>query len=165
MKKYVLTLVISFALISFCNAQSSFQFAVGPELGITAGDFSKTHSIGLGVNVTGEYKFEEHISGTIASGVLVYSGKSVTNNTKFKALTIIPIRAGARYYLGSNFYGAGEFGVGIISNDVGSAFGYSLGLGSKIKTGSKNLDVGVKYDAYSKNGTLGAIVFKVALVL
>ncbi len=166
MKKYVLTLAIAFATISFCNAQKSFQFSIGPELGIATGDFGKTHSIGLGVNVTAEHMFDKNLSGTIASGVLIYSGKSVSNNLKFQSQTIIPIRAGARYYLGSSFYTAGELGLGILSGAVSTtAFGYSLGIGSKIKTGSRNLDVGVKYDAYSKTGTLGAVVFKVAFVL
>ena len=156
----------------FVNAQAgkSLHFSIGPELGFTTGDFNNTHSFGIGLNLTGEYMFDKSISGTIASGFLAYSGKKVTiNNTTYKypATTIIPIRAGIRYYLGQAFYAASELGLGIItgSNNSTTAFGYSLGLGTKVKTGSKNLDLGVKYDAYSKSGTLGAMVFKAAFVL
>jgi hypothetical protein len=169
MKKLFLTIGLVFSAMMFCNAQGGkIQFSVGPELGFTTGDFGNTHSFGIGGNIIGEFRFEPEITGTIASGIQAYSGKKIPGtNFKYQSQTMIPIRGGVRYYLGQAFYGAGEIGVGVLTGAVErTALSYSIGVGSKIKAGSRSLDLGAKYDANSFNGgTLGAIVFRVNFVL
>ena len=59
-------------------------------------------------------------------------------------------------------------GIGILNklnNEGGTAFAYSPQIGYEFKTKTdKKIDATFKYDAYSKNGTIGALGFRLAYI-
>lgn len=168
--------IIVFTLMAICTScmvmaqnEPGFKFSVGPELGFATGSFSNTHSIGFGATIQAEVSLQEHLYGTATTGIIIYNGKSIAGtNTKQKSLTIIPVRVGAKYFLSGGVYGAAQIGVAFLSNNAlynGTAFAYSPQLGYEFKTKSgKAVDATFKYDGYSKNGTLGALGFRLAYI-
>jgi len=167
MKKLVVVTLIVICLSPFAKAQNqpAFKFSLGPELGFASGAFSNTHSIGIGVTVQAEVSLQEHLYGTATFGVISYNGKSSGAGLKYKGETIVPLRVGAKYFLSGGIYGAVQTGVGFLNNGGGTAFAYSPQIGYEFNTKSgKALDATFKYDGYSKNGTLGAIGFRVAYI-
>lgn len=175
MKKLILSIIgmIIVSVSSFAQDEKKFGFSIGPELSFPVGSFSNSHSVGAGGTVQAEYLVHDKLKATATFGVLGYVGKSVTvANKKYSnpAQRIIPLRIGAKYYLGNGVYAGAQLGVAFRSNYAeysGTAFAYSplmLGYEFKIKA-DKALDVTVKYDAYSgSGGTLGAIGFRLAYV-
>lgn len=149
------------------QSQPAFKFSLGPELGFASGSFSNTHSIGIGATVQAEVSLQEHLYGTATFGIISYNGKSVAyTGTKTTGQIIIPLRIGAKYFLSGGVYGAAQIGVGFLNNFYsGTSFAYSPQIGYEFNTKSgKALDVTFKYDGYSKNGTIGAIGFRVAYI-
>jgi hypothetical protein len=161
-------LVLGASAAVIAQSQSGFKFSVGPELGFAAGSFSNSHSIGIGVTGQAEISLQEHLYGTITVGVVSYNGKSYGSGLKYAGQTVVPLRVGAKYFLTGGIYGALQMGVGILNklNNVGgTAFAYSPQIGYEFKTKTdKKIDATFKYDAYSKNGTIGAIGFRLAYI-
>jgi hypothetical protein len=169
MKKLVVITLIVICLSPFAKAQNqpAFKFSLGPELGFASGAFSNTHSIGIGVTVQAEVSLQEHLYGTATFGVISYNGKSVPyTGTKTTGQIIIPLKIGAKYFLSGGIYTAAQLGVGFLNNYYnGTWFAYSPQIGYEFKTKSdKALDASFKYEGYSKNGTIGAIGFRLAYI-
>ena len=169
MKRITVFTLLAIFLSPFAKAQSqpAFKFSLGPELGFASGAFSNTHSIGIGATVQAEVSLQEHLYGTATFGIISYNGKSVAyTGTKTTSQIIIPLRIGAKYFLSGGVYGAAQIGVGFLNNFYsGTSFAYSSQVGYEFNTKSgKALDVTFKYDGYSKNGTIGAIGFRVAYI-
>ncbi|MFT3679721.1 MAG: hypothetical protein QM791_05585 [Ferruginibacter sp.] len=168
MKKIILASVISvLSLAAVAQKDNNFQISVGAELGFATGSFSNTHSIGFGATAQIETPIQDKLQAVAYGGILSYNGKSVGGGTKFEGITIIPLRVGVKYFLTGSVYGAFQAGLGILGNGAdGTAFSYSPQLGYEFKTNSgKPIDATFKYDAYSKNGTIGAFNIRLALVL
>ena len=167
MKKVILFTLITVCTSSVLMAQNTaaFRFSVGPELSFATGAFSNTHSIGIGGSIQGEISLQDKLYGTGTFGVMAYNGKSIGGGLKYAGETIVPLRVGAKYFLSGGVYGALQAGVAFLNNGVGTAFAYSPQLGYEFNTkGGKAVDATFKYDGYSKNGTLGAIGFRVAYI-
>jgi len=163
----VTTLIFStlFFLNNRCDAQAykikTLSGSVGAEVLFTESNFSATNKTGGGVTLKGEYVFSGHASATLSSGYYFMPDKNVIN-IKTAAISAIPLKAGARYYLGS-FYGAGEAGAIIFMGDNSSAgFVYSLGLGDKFKLGKNVFDISLRHEAWSTaEGSRGIIGLRV----
>ncbi len=166
MKQLIVCTAVAMASFNTANAQDhNFKFSVGPELSFASGSFSNTHSVGIGGVVQGEVPLQENLFGTATLGIISYNGKSIGNGLKYKGQTIIPLRVGVKYFLSGGIYGAAQLGLGFFNNSVGTAFAYSPQVGYEFKTKSdKALDASFLYEGYSKNGTLGAIGFKLAYI-
>ena len=173
MKKLIaFTLSVFFAsAVLKAQDEKKLKFSVGPELSIAVGSFSNSSSFGVGGTGQVEINLQEKLYGTGTSGILFYNGKSVPNtNTKRTGIVIVPVRAGAKYFLAGGVYGAAQLGIAFISNNVdynGTAFAYSpLILGYEFKTNSdKSFDAAIKYDAYSvSGGTIGTFGARLAYV-
>lgn len=164
--------IILFALISFCTSmmamaqdQAAFKFSVGPEIGLATGSFANTHSFGIGATAQAEISLKKNLYGTLTAGVISYNGKSYGAGLKFKGATILPFRAGVKYFLIGGVYGGLQAGVGFLNNAGGTAFAYSPQLGYEFKTKSgKAVDATFKYDGYSKDGTISALGFRLAYI-
>lgn len=158
-------------MVAFCTScmlmaqsDSKLRFSVGPELSFATGSFSETHSIGIGGTVQAEVSLKEHAYATATFGLIAYNGKSSGAGYKFKGETILPLRVGVKYFLSGGIYGAAQLGVGFLGGFyTGTSFAYSPQIGYEFRTNhDKALDASFKYDGYSKNGTLGAIGFRLA---
>ena len=165
--------IIVFTLAAVCislalKAQNdpAFRFSLGPELSFATGSFSETHSIGIGGSVQAEVSMKEHLYGTATFGIMAYNGKSSGVGYKYKGETIVPLRVGVKYFFSGGIYGAAQVGVAFLNNSGGTAFAYSPQLGYEFRTrAGKAVDASFKYDGYSKDGTIGAIGFRVAYIL
>lgn len=170
MKKLIVLAVILFSSASIVLAQNQprFKFSVGPEVGFAVGSFADSHSIGVGGTAQAEISLQEHLYGTITGGIISYNGKSYGSGLKHAGQTVVPIRLGAKYFLSGGIYGALQMGVGILNklnNEGGTAFAYSPQIGYEFKSKTdKKIDATFKYDGYSKNGTIGAIGFRLAYI-
>lgn len=150
----VTTLALSILLLAniCCSAQAyspqTFSGSIGGEVLIAERQLSATNKTGGGFSLKGEYVFGGHASATISSGYYFMPAKNILN-VKTEAVSAIPVKAGARYYLGS-FYGAGEVGkIFFMGDDSRSGFVYSLGLGDKINVGNRVIDIGLRHEGWS----------------
>lgn len=171
MKKIILSILVVTAVYtaSFAQNENNFSFSAGAELSFPSGSFSNTHTVGTGATVQAEYFVMEKLKATATFGVLAYLGNS-------RAQTIIPLRAGGKYFFTEGFYAGLQTGVGFLSGTyTGTTFAYSPLVGYEFKTKSdKSIDATLKYDAYSGSeydvtarsgvGTIGAIGFRLAYV-
>lgn len=168
MKTGLITLALSFfsmAAIAQSGSNDKVEFSVGAELGVATGKFSNTHSVGVGATAQLEVAIDTKTDFTLTSGVLSYTGKSVGSNTKFKAATVIPVRAGIKYFFTSGLYGAGQLGIGFFNNTYkGNLFAYTPMIGYEFETkAGQSIDASFKYDGYARqNGGLGSVGIRVA---
>jgi hypothetical protein len=167
MKKIVMSVAVLVAVCSAAFAQKDgLKFSAGPEIGFAIGDFSSTHSLGIGASGQLEFGLQDKLNFTATAGFITFSGKSIAGtNVKFQGQAFIPVRAGAKYFFTTGIYGAAQLGVAFLNNGGGTAFSYSPQLGYEFKTkNDKAVDATFKFEGFSKNGSLGALAFRLAYV-
>ncbi|MDZ4793029.1 MAG: hypothetical protein SGI83_02005 [Bacteroidota bacterium] len=169
MRTITVTVLILSTLISFNNPSAAqaykintFSGSVGAEVLFAESKLAATNKRGAGVTLKGEYVFAGHVSGTISGGYYFMAGKKRLN-IKNPDISAIPLKLGARYYLGS-FYGAGEVGAIFFRGDNSrTGFSYSLGLGDKFKLGRNVFDIGLRHEGWSTaDNSRGIIALRVA---
>lgn len=136
------------------------RLSVGPEAGITIGDFNDSHSWMLGGSAQIDVPIASQLYFTGNAGFNNYFGKDVTiNNTTISAndAQLIPVKVGLRYYPAGNFYIQGQAGASFLVNkdDIGAtksaSFVYTPQVGYLIPLSGKNyLDAGVRFESNSK---------------
>lgn len=161
MKKLLLSLALVAGLGFAANAQTEGavrKLSVGAEFGFPVGDNSKDNLF-----AGGSLQFEQPVATslnlTISGGYLanILTGDLKTAAEAFGLKTsygYIPLKAGAKYYFGGNFYGAGEVGASIGTTDgAGTAFAFAPGIGASFSVADKSsLDFGVRYENWSQDG-------------
>ncbi len=150
------------------NKKESYSINFGPEVAFPESYLRTSHKAGFGGSLKAEYTFGKHISATINTGILVFSGKNYFENisslpTDYKSLIAIPIKVGTRYYLGS-FYAAGEAGVVFLSKHLYETRPtVSLGIGDKIQIGYGKIDISLRQEFWLGNPeNLNMAVLRVA---
>ena len=175
MKRKLCLLVVLFAVLQSAqqtfaqvNKRETFSINFGPEMAFREAAFRKTHNIGFGASIKAEYTFGKHGSATINSGFSVFSGKTYFESISllpadYKSLIAIPLKAGARYYMGT-FYAAGEAGVVFLSKHINeSRPAVSIGIGDKIKIGYGKIDISLRQEFWLGNPeNLNMAVLRVA---
>ncbi|MEP7108941.1 MAG: hypothetical protein ABI760_13195 [Ferruginibacter sp.] len=155
MRIITVTTLIFLTLFFFnnvCVAQAykvnTISGSFGAEVLFPESKLSATNKTGGGITLKSEYVFAEHASATINTGYYFMAAKN-SLNIENPDISAIPIKLGARYYLGS-FYGAGEAGAIIFMGDNSSTgFSYSLGLGDKFKLGGNVFDISLRHEGWS----------------
>ena len=161
MKKTILILTMIIASVVSANAQppEGFQFGAGIRLALPIGDFSETHSFGVGVEAQGEYGFSDNFSAIITSGYSSFFGKEETIfgvTVEYESVGLIPLIAGVRVYPSSNIFIGAQAGLGILTgnNDSETAFMYQPQVGFS----TENFQIALNYNGLSKdNSTLSHI--------
>jgi opacity protein-like surface antigen len=160
MKKLFLSLALVAGLGFAANAQTEGavrKLSIGAEFGLPTQSGSDELLVG------GSLQFEQPVAKslnlTLSAG---YLSDMLTGDTKdlAKALGLktsygfVPLKAGAKFYFGKNFYGAGEVGAAISTeNGGGTAFAFGPTLGASFAVADKSaLDFGVRYENWSKDG-------------
>lgn len=160
-------LAMASSLMVMAQNKADLRFSIGPELDFATGTFSNTHSVGIGATVQAEKFIQQNLYGTGTIGIVIFNGKSIGGtNVKFTGQTIIPLKIGVKYFLAGGLYGAAQIGAGFLSNFAkGTAFAYTPQLGYEFQTKTgRAADIAIKYDGYSKNGTIGALGLRVAYI-
>ena len=148
--KSLLSGTVLFLLVTAANAQA--KFGAGLNVGIPVQNLSGS-SIAVGGDLMLHYGLSKEVAITGDAG---YTALFAKNDGKTTG--IIPLRVGLRYYPSSNFFLGGKIGVGFLTgNGSVTTTAYSLGAGIKM---ADNLEIGASYDAYSKDGTIGLLNFR-----
>lgn len=160
MKKITIVFVLSL-LFSHAEAQKKqgdalgFKFSVGATLAVPSSNLP-LWSVGAGVDLLMQYGITHDLALTGDVGFTDLFGR-----LDIKDYTIVPIRVGARFFPTSKFYLAAKTGVGFLKVkgiEGATALAYAVGGGYMV---GKQLDLGLSYDGYSKNGTIGLVAVRV----
>lgn len=165
MKKFFLVAaVIAVGFTAKAQKESAgiegFKIQGGINLGIPASNMSGSSFV-AGIDFLGQYGVSENFGITVDAG---YSAIFLKSPADPKTESLIPIRAGIRYYPASNYYFGGKVGVGILAYDGNSTSttAYSFGGGYMV---TPKIDLGASYDGYSKNGSFGLVNVRIAYTL
>ena len=173
MKKVLLSLLMVAGLGFAASAQSEGavnKISVGPEFLFPVGDAGEGFNLGYGGSVQAEFNVAPSLNLTASAGYISLGYKKEIKDAA-KAFGVelsnpgfVPVKAGAKYYFGGNFYGAAELGA-VFGTDEGSgtAFVYAPTLGTSFAVSDKSaIDLGVRYEGWSKNGTSSFIGIRAA---
>ncbi len=146
------------ALAFTANAQDkkgsdkSLKFGVGVTAGLPIGDLKTAGgSFAIGGDVQAEYAAAETVGITLSAGYLNVSFKNGGGSTG-----LIPVLVGGKFTFGEKFYGHAQVGMSFSTQSGGgSAFTYAPGFGYQV---SENFDLGVKYQAWTKNSFTSSII-------
>ena len=160
MKKILLSLFMIAGLSYVASAQTEGavqKLSIGAEFGLPTKSNSDNLIIG------GSLQYEHPVAKALSlTGSAGYLSNMVTGATRdalklINAKTssgIVPLKAGAKYYFGGNFYAAGEVGAAI-GTQTGSTTLLALAptLGASFSVADKSsLDFGLRYENWSGNG-------------
>lgn len=147
--------LLSLTIVLFATVQSHFvqaqgSFNLGLELGMPIGDFGDLSSVGLGLNGFYEHAFNDKLTIVGGTGYTKWFLKDGLEDVL--NIAMVPVQAGAKYYLGEKAYLQGLLGLHIYlssaeifdqkERDSDSEFGFGLGGGIKI---TENLDLSGRF--------------------
>lgn len=169
MKKFFLSLVIlsAAALSSFAQTTpDKGQFSIGVEAGLPLGDASDFFSFAIGGSLKYDHPVAENLFITGSAGYTKFMNKGEVKDA-YEAIGadapkvgFIPLKVGAKYFFSPGFFGEAQLGAAIGVQDAeGTAFAYSPGVGYVF---SQNFEAGVRYEAWSKDGTTSQLGLRVA---
>lgn len=163
-KLFILTAVAGLFAFSSVNAQTKApKLSVGAEFAFPMGDFGDVADFGYG----GSLQYQHPVAAN-----LLLTGSAGYTSFKFKDYTAlgvtykggnsgtIPVKAGARYYFGENFFAGAELGAGFSTEDNGTtAFIYSPGVGVDFPVSDKStIELGARYEAWSAKSTTNGFI-------
>lgn len=166
MRKILLltTLLASTVFASFAQTSRSKdegKFSIGLEGGLLVGDASNFYNAAIGASVKYEYPIATSTYFTISAGYTALLTKSALKDEGFKSsYGTVPLKAGIKYYIQNGFFAEGQLGAAFYTESGGgTAFAYSPGIGYTFDGG---FEAGVRYEAWSKNGTTSQVALRLA---
>jgi len=162
MKKSLLLFVIVAGAALSASAQSSSsesgKFSIGLEAGLPIGDIKDA---GGKLFIGGSLKYDQPIAtGTFFTISAGYTSLSFKDTYGGGSTGFVPVKAGIKYFLAESFYGEAQLGAAFSTESGGgTAFAYAPGIGYSFGGG---LDLGVRYEAWSKNGTISQVAARLA---
>ena len=166
MKKFLLALVVlsGAAFSSFAQSgKDGGKFSIGLEAGLPIGDAADGYSFAIGGSLKYDHPLSEGLFVTVSAGYTSLTGKTITVEVegeefsgKVPAFGVVPVKAGLKYFFSEGFYGEAQAGAAFgTSEGAGTAFLYSPGIGYNF---SENVDAGVRYEAWTKDGGTTSII-------
>lgn len=166
MKKTLITLVILVGAAFSSFAQSSNnggKFSIGLEAGLPIADFNRSHNFAIG----GSVKYDQPIAAgtfvTLSAGYSTFRGKEGIRSFGF-----VPLKAGIKYFFVEGFFGEAQIGAAF-STQGGAGGGNAIGGGTAIAYApgfgysfNSNIELGVRYEAWYKDGTISQIGLRLA---
>lgn len=158
--KFLASAVAALALFftsTHVNAQSAPKFGIGLNVGIPT---TTGYSFAIGGDLRYQFDIDKQLSVPITAGYTNFSLKDTYGGGSFG---FIPVKAGLKYFFndsGAGAYGLAEAGAGFsTTSGGGTAFVYSPAVGYAWSNG---LDLGLKYEGYSNNGSIGYVGLRLA---
>jgi hypothetical protein len=160
-KLLLLTAVAGLFAFTSVNAQTKApKLSIGAEFAFPMGDFGDVFNFGYG----GSLQYQH----PVAANLLVTGSAGYTNFQSKEILGVkvnsgaIPVKAGARYYFGENFFAGAELGAAF-STEGGegnsTAFVYSPGIGVDFPVSDKgSVELGARYEAWSANSSTSGFI-------
>jgi hypothetical protein len=154
----VLTLFICSNVHAQSGPPSKLRFGIGVDGLLPVGNTANTSNFGLGITPRLQYGISDNVALTFTSGLYHFFPKTITYpaigsfpgfTAKYKS-DIIPVKAGAKFFMGRNFYLSGEVGAAFEVAEGGGPvhFLWSPGIGYA----TKRWDIGARYENFSGNG-------------
>lgn len=166
MKKIIFSLMVlsGFAISSFAQSSNDGgKFSIGVEAGVPVGDASNAYNFVIGGSLKFEAPIADALAATLTAGYSSFQGKTVTVlgvSGKVPAAGFVPVKAGLKVGFSDAFYGEAQLGAAFSTQSGGgTAFAYSPGIGYKF---SDAVDLGVRYEGWSHNGTVSQIAARLA---
>jgi hypothetical protein len=168
MKKVLLllTAICGLSISAFAQSSSSTQagkFSIGFEAGLPVGEASNVSNLVIG----GSLKYDQPIADkTFITGSVGYN--KFIYKSEFKdagSFYAIPVKVGIKAFFAQSFYGEAQIGAAFVTQTVQgysyhtTAFAYSPGIGYVLGGG---LDLGVRYEGWSKDGTTSQVSARLA---
>lgn len=155
MKRSILLTIMLCGLMAFSFAQnsSSPKFGVALETGLPVGDAEDVYSVGLGGSAKLEIPVTSPFAVTLSAGYLNMQVKDDLQPVLGESREFIPIKAGAKYYFGRNFFGEGELGASIPTESSDeTAFAYAPGIGVTLPVADQTaIDIGLRYEGWTRD--------------
>lgn len=163
-KLLLLTAVAGLFAFSSVNAQTKApKLSLGAEFAFPMGDFGDVFNFGYGGSLQYQHPVAESLLITGSAGYTNFQSKEILG-VKVNS-GAIPVKAGARYYFGENFFAAAELGaaIGTEKGDK-TAFIYAPGIGVDFPVSDKgSIELGGRYEAWSADSnTRGFIGLRLA---
>ncbi|MGI4728423.1 MAG: hypothetical protein ACRYGB_07615 [Janthinobacterium lividum] len=140
------------AAVSDVRTSKAIRLSIGPDAGIPIGTLGNTHNWNLGGSIQADFPVATGLDVTVNAGYNNIFGK---NNAP--DISLIPVKAGLKYFVASNFYVQGEAGASILANknkiaaDKSASFVYAPQIGYLFPVGGKNyIDLGVRFESNTK---------------
>jgi hypothetical protein len=150
--KYFAAVGLAFIMSLHSSAQLK-GFGVGPyaEMAWLSGDFAESNKNGIGAGLTADIRLGKlGLTGSV--GYMHFGGKTMNTAdgpVNMPAINAVPVRAGFKYRFIPLLYVKVEGGVANYTNDQGSAFILSPGVGVRLL----GWDIQAKYETWIKNGS------------
>ena len=146
------------------NKPDGGKFSIGVSPGIPVGDASNYSSFAIGGDLKYSLPVATNFDVSLSAGYCVFIGKSITVggvSGTYSNVKGIPVKVGGRYNFNgaTGFFGEVGFGAAFIQDGGGTAFLYAPGVGYALDGG---FEVGVRYEGWSKNGTVSQIALRLA---
>lgn len=157
-KLLLLTAVAGLFAFSSVNAQTKApKLSIGAEFAFPMGDFGDFYNFGYGGSLQYQHPVAESLLVTGSAGYTTFKVKSSFGSGSYGA---IPVKAGARYYFGDNFYGAAELGAAFGTESGSStAFVYTPGIGVDFPVSDKgSIELGARYEAWTANSSTSGFI-------
>jgi len=160
MKKILLALFVLgvTACSSFAQTKSSDagRFSIGLDAGLPVGNVSNYSNLAIGGSLKYDFPVATGAFLNLSAGYQTFTGKNGAGS-----LNAVPVKAGVKYYFnGQGFYGEGQIGAAFITETgAGNAFIYAPALGYTLDGG---FDIGLRYEAWSKTGTISQIALRLS---
>lgn len=152
MKKLLSVSILSILLLS---AKAQWKVGAGLNVGIPITNLEGS-SMAVGGDLMVHYAASRQVAIT---GDVGYTALFAKNDGK--TTSIIPLRAGLRVYPTESFFIGGKIGAGFLSgNGSTTTTAYSFGAGVNM---DNRWEIGASYDAYSKEGTIGLLNFRLGI--
>jgi len=137
---------------------STFRLSIGPDVVLPIGQFSDRYKWGVGGSLQAEYPIlSEKLFVTLNAGYLNFFKNDEYTGINKSDLSLVPVKAGLKYFPVKNFYLQGEAGASFLTNkgDVGATksttFIYAPQVGYQFPVGEKNyIDAGVRFEGNTK---------------
>ena len=138
---------------------SGIRYSIGVDGGIPTGKLSDAYNWNLGGSLQVDIPVANKLFVTVNAGYDNIFGKKNIDGTAFDVTNIqlLPVKAGLKYFVVSNFYVQGEAGASFLLNksklgdDKSAAFIYAPQVGYQFQLGGKSyIDAGVRYEASTK---------------
>ena len=152
MKKVSLMIAI---LLLFAKADAQIREAklgIGADFGFPMTGFTEDAEYGVGGSLFYQQPAATNLNITVNVGYLRFNGKQTIGTLRYRQ-SFIPVKAGARYFLGDYLYGGAEIGAILpATSGQNTAFAYGPNLGAEFPVSDKgSIDIGLRYESWLRN--------------
>ncbi len=147
---------------------NKWRFGIGIEGAIPTGNLTNYSNGVLGGTLRLQYGLTKHTMLMLTSGFYNAFGKNIpyTNNAdKYQSLGLVPVKLGAKLYLGTKIYVSGEAGAAFETkaNYLNNSKDVKLDLSPGLGYSMKHIDIGARYESISgKDNNYGIAALRIA---